>query len=136
KHFTSWLGLCPNWKKTGGKVKSSQTRKGKNRTARALRLAAWGLMRSRSYLGAYLRRQRSRLGAPKAITATAHKLARILYHVMRFGVAYMQKTEAEYAAQVQARVEKNLRRRAHELGYELKKIVPASASAEPATAVE
>src|SRR5205807_286166 len=77
KHFTSWLGLCPNWKKTGGKVKSSQTRQGKNRAAGALRLAAWSLMRSKSYLGAYLRRQRSRLGAPKAITAAAHRLARI-----------------------------------------------------------
>ena len=66
KHFTSWLGLCPNWKKTGGKVKSSKTRKGKNRAATALRLAAWSLVRSHSYLGAYLRRQRARLGMPKA----------------------------------------------------------------------
>ena len=77
KHFASWLGLCPNWKKTGGAMKSSATRKGKNRAAGALRLAAWSLMRSHSDLGAYLRRQRSRLGAPKAITATAHKLALI-----------------------------------------------------------
>ncbi len=69
KQFTCWLGLCPNWKTTGGKVQSSHTRRGKNRAARALRLAAWALMRSKSYLGAYLRRQRSRLGAPKAITA-------------------------------------------------------------------
>ena len=52
KHFASWLGLCPNFRKTGGKVKSSQTRKGKNRAAGALRLAAWSLMRSQSYLGA------------------------------------------------------------------------------------
>ena len=87
KDFASWLGLCPNGKKTGGKVKSSQTRKGKNRAARAFRLAAWSLLRSQSYLGAYLRRQRSRLGAPKAITATAHKLARIVYQLMRYGVA-------------------------------------------------
>src|SRR4029079_12282154 len=87
KHFASWLGVCPNWKKTGGKVKSSQTRQGKNRAAGALRLAAWSLFRSHSYLGAYLRRQRSRLGAPKAITATAHKLARILYNLMRHGIA-------------------------------------------------
>jgi transposase len=122
KHFASWLGLCPNWKKTGGKVKSSQTRKGKNRAARSLRLAAWSLMRSQSYLGAYLRRQRSRLGAPKAITATAHKLARILYHLVRYGVAYVQKTEATYAEQVRQRLEKQLRRRAKELGFELKPI--------------
>jgi hypothetical protein len=136
KHFSSWLGLCPNWQKTGGQVKSSHTRQGKNRAARALRLAAWSLIRSKSYLGAYLRRQRSRLGSPKAITAAAHQLARIVYNLMRYGVAYMQKTEAAYAAQVRARVEKSLHRRAKELGYELKKIVPASAAAEPAPAVE
>jgi transposase len=71
KHFSSWLGLCPNWRKTGGKVKSSRTRRQKGRAARALCLAAWSLLRSKSCLGAYLRRQRSRLGAPKAITAGA-----------------------------------------------------------------
>jgi transposase len=122
KHFTSWLGLCPNWKKTGGKVQSSKTRKGKNRAAGALRLAAWSLIRSHSYLGAYLRRQRARLGAPKAITATAHKLARILYNLMRHGIAYMHKEEAAYAQQVHERLEKQLRRRARELGYELNKV--------------
>ena len=119
KHFTSWLGLCPNWKKTGGKVKSSKTRKGKNRAAGALRLAAWSLMRSQSYLGAYLRRQRSRLGAPKAITATAHKLARIIYNLMRYGLAYMRQSEEAYAEQVRQRLEKQLRRRAKEMGYTL-----------------
>ncbi|MBL8823018.1 MAG: IS110 family transposase [Planctomycetia bacterium] len=124
KHFTSWLGLCPNWKKTGGQVQSSQTRKGKNRAALALRLAAWSLVRSKSYLGAYLRRQRSRLGAPKAITATAHKLARIIYHLMRHGFAYMKKEETAYAEQVRHRLEKQLHRRARELGYELKKVEP------------
>jgi transposase len=122
KHFTSWLGLCPNWKKTGGKVQSSKTRKGKNRAAGALRLAAWSLMRSHSYLGAYLRRQRARLGAPKAITATAHKLARILYNLMRHGAAYMRKEEDAYAQQVRDRLEKQLKRRARELGYVLNKI--------------
>ena len=127
KQFTSWLGLCPNWKKTGGKVKSSQTRKGKGRAARALRLAAWALMRSKSYLGAYLRRQRSRLGAPKAITATAHKLARIVYGLMRYGIAYVKETEAVYAEQVKERLEKQLRRRAAELGFEVKKLEPTTA---------
>jgi transposase len=124
KHFTSWLGLCPNWKKTGGKVQSSRTRLGKNRAAGALRLAAWALIRSKSYLGAYLRRQRSRLGAPKAVTATAHKLARIIYNLMRYGAAYVKQTEAAYAEQVRERVEKQFRRRAKELGYEIKKVEP------------
>lgn len=124
KHFTSWLGLCPNWKKTGGTVQSSKTRRGKNRAAGALRLAAWGLVRGRSYLGAYLRRQRSRLGTPKAVTATAHKLARIVYHLVRYGAAYVKKTEDEYAAQVRGRVERAFHRRAKELGYEVRKVEP------------
>jgi transposase len=124
KHFTSWLGLCPNFKKTGGKVQSSRTRRGKGRAAHTLRLAAWSLMRSKSYLGAYLRRQRSRLGSPKAITATAHKLARILYHLMRYGEAYVQQAEEAYAEQVRERLEKHLHRRATELGFVLKKIEP------------
>jgi len=124
KQFTCWLGLCPNWQKTGGKVKSSQTRRVKNRAAYALRLAAWSLQRSKSYLGAYLRRQRSRLGAPKAITALAHKLARIVYHLVRYGLAYVKQTEAAYAEQVRERLERQLRRRALELGFELKKIEP------------
>ena len=131
KQFASWLGLCPCWKKTGGKVQSSRTRRGKGRAAHALRLAAWSLMRSNSYLGAYLRRQRSRLGAPKAITATAHKLARIVYNLMRFGEAYMKKTEQEYAEQVRERLEKQLLRRAKELGYELKKVEPAVEATAP-----
>ena len=86
-------------------------------------------MRSTNYLGAYLRRQRSRLGAPKAITATAHKLARIIYHLMRHGVAYMKQTEAAYAEQVRERLEKQLRRRAQDLGFELKKIDVAAETA-------
>ena len=122
KHFASWLGLCPQFKKTGGKVQSSRTRLGKNRAAIALRLAAWSLIRSKSYLGAYLRRQRSRLGAPKAITATAHKLARILYNMMRYGVAYAKKEESQYADEVKQKLEKSFHRRAKELGYEVKKI--------------
>jgi transposase len=126
KQSTSWLGLCPNGKKTGGKVRSSQTRRGKNRAARALRLAAWSLLRSQSYLGAYLRRQRSRLGAPKAITAAAHKLARIVYKLVRYGMAYVKQTEAAYAEQVRERLERQLRRRARELD-ELKKIEPLPA---------
>jgi hypothetical protein len=131
KHFTSWLGLCPNLKATGGKVKSSRTRRGKNRAATALRLAAWGLMRSHSHLGAYLRGQRARLGAPKAITATAHKLARIVYNLMRYGAAYVKKAEAEYAEDVRQRQEKQLYRKARRLGFELTRIAPPEAEPSP-----
>ena len=73
-------------------------------------------------VGRYLRWQRARLGAPKAITATAHKLAHILYNLIRHGVAYMKREEAAYAEQVRERLEKQWQRRAHELGFELKKI--------------
>ena len=119
KHFTSWLGLSPNFKKTGGKVQSSHTRRGKGRAAYTFRLAAWSLIRSKSYLGAHLRRQRSRLGAPKAITATAHKLARIFYTVMRYGLEYRKQSEEEFVIEHRQRMEKNLHRRARELGYTL-----------------
>ena len=131
KQFASWLGLCPQFKKTGGKVQSSKTRLGKNRAATALRLAAWGLMRSKSYLGAYLRRQRSRLGAPKAITATAHKRARIVYNLLRYGVAYRKRDEDADAEQVRERLEKSLHRRAKELGFEVRKIETPKDAGEP-----
>src|SRR5262249_49099319 len=77
KHFCSWLGLCPQLKKTGGRVRSSRTRTGVNRAAAALRLAANGLHASKGALGAFLRLKKCYLSAPKAVTATAHKLARI-----------------------------------------------------------
>ena len=71
--------------------------------------------------------QRSRLGAPKAITATAHKLARILYTVMRYGVAYQKRSDEAFTTEHRERQEKNLHRRAKEMGYELKKIeIPAA----------
>jgi hypothetical protein len=95
----------------------------------ALRLAACSLVRSKSYLGAYMRRRRVRLGKPQAITATAHKSARILYNLIRYGVAYMQQTEADYAKQVHERQEKQLRRRAKELGFELTPITPPAPAA-------
>src|SRR5262249_28059769 len=98
------------------------TRRGKGRAAHALRLAAWCLMRSKGALGAYLRRQRSRLGAPKAITAAAHKLARGGDGLMRFRPADVRTAEEEYAEQVRERLERQLGRRARELGYELKKV--------------
>jgi hypothetical protein len=87
-------------------------------------LAAWSLVRSKSYLGAYLRRQCGRLGKPQGITAAAHKLARIVYNLMRYGVEYSKQSEAAYAEQVHERLEKQLRRRARELGFELQPITP------------
>ena len=81
KRFASWLGLCPNNRITGGQVKSTKTRKTANRAANAFRMAAQSLANSNTGLGGFYRRIRARLGAPKAITATAHKLARIFYRI-------------------------------------------------------
>jgi hypothetical protein len=90
-HFASWLGLCPDNRITGGKVFRRGTRQVINRAATALRLAATTLLRSQSYLGAQYRRFRSKLGAPKAITAMAHKLARLVYRILKWGHAYVDK---------------------------------------------
>ena len=90
-HFASWLGLCPDNRITGGKVFRKGTRHVINRAATALRLAATTLLRSQSYLGAQYRRFRSKLGAPKAITAMAHKLARLVYRMLKWGHEYVDK---------------------------------------------
>jgi transposase len=119
KHFTSWLGLCPGTKVSGGKSLSGRTKLVTNRAATALRLAAQSLHRSNSALGAYYRRQRIRLGTPKAITATAHKLARIIYGVLKHGTDYIDLGQEHYEQQYQQTRIKNLRRQAKSLGFEL-----------------
>jgi transposase len=119
KHFTSWLGLCPGSRITGGKAKSSKTRHVVNRVAGALRMAAQTLSRSNSALGAFYRRMRSRLGAPQAITATAHKLARIFYHLWTSGGVYVDPGIDAYEQQYRERVVNNLHKKAHSLGFDL-----------------
>jgi transposase len=119
KKFCSWLGLCPNWKKTGGRVKSSRTRRGVNRAAQALRLAAQSLHHSRGALGGFLRRMKGRLGAQAAVTATAHKLARIVYLALKHGMTYARQGQEEYEAQMRDRQVKALRRKARQLGLEV-----------------
>jgi len=91
KHFASWLGLCPDNRISGGKVLKRGTRQVVNRASTALRLAASALLRSRSALGAKFRRLRSKLGAPKAITAMAHMLARLVYRMLKFGHEYVDR---------------------------------------------
>lgn len=117
KHFASWLGLCPNPKITGGKVIRKGTKKTKNRAADAFRLAAQSLHSSKSYLGAFYRRMRARLGAPKAITATAHKIARLFYRMLKYGQSYIDKGQAFYEQRHKERTFKNLRKRAKEMGF-------------------
>jgi transposase len=117
KHFTSWLGICPNNRITGGRIKSSKTRKVVNRAADTFRLAAQGLANSSSALGGYYRRMRARLGAPKAITATAHKLARIFYHLWKTGDSYTDPGIDYYEQRYKERVLRNIKRKAKQLGY-------------------
>ena len=97
-HFASWLGLCPDNRVSGDKILGRGTRRVINRAATALRMAAVTLMRSRTYLGAQYRRLRTKLGAPKAITAMAHRLARLVYRLLKYGQSYVDKG-AEYYEQ-------------------------------------
>ena len=119
KHFASWLCLCPGNKKSGGKVLSSKTRRSNNRAAAALRVAAQSLERSRTAMGAYFRRMKARLGAPAAITATAHKLARLIYALLRHGNAYVDIGQEAFERQHHERMFKSLTRRARQFGYAL-----------------
>jgi len=131
KHFASWLGLCPGTKVSGGKVLSAKSKPVVNRAAAALRMAAFTLLKSKSALGAYFRRQRSRLGAPKAITATAHKLARLVYSMLKHGTAYVDEGQKQYEERYRTRVVQNLKRKAQDLGYALVEI--AEKQPQPAT---
>ena len=119
KHFASWLALCPNPRKTGGRVRSSRTRPSRNRVATALRVAAQSLHRSKSGLGAYFRRLRGRLGAPKAITATAHRLALLVYRLLRHKKAYVDGGEEAYQQRLQEQQLARVQREAARLGYVL-----------------
>jgi transposase len=125
KHFTSWLSLAPQNDISGGKVLKRRTRKSKNRAAQAFRMAAQSVSRSNSALGAFYRRMRAKHGGAKAITATAHKIARIFYHMLKYRQEYHDPGQAYYEQQYRERVIKNLQRRAKELGMEL---VPQSVS--------
>jgi len=121
KHFGSWLGLSPNNRISGGKILSRHTTPTANRAAAALRLAAQSLHHSHSALGAFLRRKAAQIGMPKAITATAHKLASIIYNMLRYGTAFVEHGQDYYERQYQDRVLKNLTRRAKQMGYNLVK---------------
>ena len=119
KHFSSWLGLSPGNKVTGGKSLSGKTKPSANRATAAFRLATFGLLNSQSALGAYCRRQRTRLGASKAITATAHKLARTFYSMLKNGTEYVDKGQDYYEKQYHDRIINNLKKRADNMGFEL-----------------
>jgi hypothetical protein len=117
KHFWSWLGLCPQHKISGGKVLSRRVRPGAHRVAVALRLAARTVQHARTALGAFYGRMRSRLGAPKAITATAHKLARLVSSLLQHGSAYVQQGLDASESPYRERKVKAMARQAQALGY-------------------
>jgi transposase len=121
RQFCSWLTLCPGNHKTGGKQHKSKThtRASSNHAAHLLRLAAQTLSRSDCALGAYYRRMHRRLGAPKAIVATAHKLARLVYRMLKYGQEYVDRGAAWYESRFKRQQLEGLRRKAEALGYHL-----------------
>lgn len=119
KHFAAWLGLWPGNTLSGGKRYRMRSKPSANRAATALRLAAQGVANRHSALGASYRRMRARLGAPKAMTATAHKLARLVYSMLRYGTAYVDAGQQAYEQKYRDRVLTNLQRKAKAFGYKL-----------------
>jgi transposase len=124
KQFTSWLGLSPQQQGSAGKIRSRRVRRGANRAGRALRLAVQGCYNAKNALGAFYRRIRARAGAPKAIVATARKLAERVYRLLKYGAEYVCQEIEAYEAAYRAPVVKGLARKAAELGYRLE---PAAA---------
>ncbi len=125
KHFASWLRLCPQLDQSNHTTKKRSPRRGKNRVAQALRMAAQSVSRTKTPLAVFYHRIKARLGGRGAITATAHKLALLVYRVLKYGLEYVRQSLEEYAAKVRAQAERSLRRKAAQLGYEL---VPKAAA--------
>jgi transposase len=128
KHFASWLRLCPQLEQSNRTRKKRSPRRGKSRLAQALRMAAQAVSRTKTPLAAFYHRIKGRLGGRGAITATAHKLAVLVYRLLKHGVEYVRQSMEDYAAKVKDQMERSLRRKADQLGYEL---VPKTPAAEP-----
>lgn len=119
KHFTSWLTLAPHNKVSGGRLLSSRTQPSANRAAAIFRLAAMNLGRTQTALGAFYRRVAFRIGKAKAVTATARKLAVLVYRTLKDHLVYVDPGADAYDAQDRTRVVRRLRRRAENLGFAL-----------------
>ena len=124
KHFSSWLGLSPLHRGTGGKIKSRRVKRGASRAGRAFRLAVLGCHHAKHALGAFYRRIQARAGSPKAIVATARKLAERVYRLLKYGAEYVCQEMEAYEAAYRKRLIKGLARRAAELGYRLELATP------------
>jgi transposase len=129
KHFTSWLGLAPSNKVSGGKMLSSRTRRSGGRAAALLRLAAVTVGRTDTALGAFYRRLSSRIGKAKAVTATARKIAVLFYNAVRNGMDYVDPGASSYETRYRARVVSNLHRRAKAFGFVLQPVEPEAGAA-------
>jgi len=123
KNFVSWLGLCPQHRGSAGKIFSRRVRRGANRAARALRMAAQGCHHAKNALGAFYRRIQARCGGAKAVVATARKIAERVYRLLKYGQEYVRQAEQMYEEAYRLRTVKCLARKAESLGY---KLVPAT----------
>jgi transposase len=119
KAFCAWLGLAPRHEISGGKVLRRSTLPTRNRAGQALRLAAQAAGRSQSGLGAFYRRMRARLGPQSAIVATAHKIARIIYHLLTHRTSFRDLSPEEYNQRSRAREIAAMRKKAARLGLTL-----------------
>lgn len=133
KAFTSWLGLCPNNKISGGRVLSSGTRKVVNRAATALRMAAVGLAETDTWLGSFYRRMRSRMGPAGAVTATARKLATIVYYLLSKQEAFIDRDLAIYEERVNRQRVARLKKQAARMGFRLVPLSPETTTEQTIT---
>jgi transposase len=119
KNFVSWLGLCPQHRGSAGKIFKRRIRRGANRAARALRMAAQGCHHAKNALGAFYRRIQARAGGPKAIVATARKIAERVYRLLKYGQEYVRQSAQAYEAAYQKRLVESMAKKAASLGYKL-----------------
>jgi transposase len=124
KNFVSWLGLCPQHRGSAGKIFNRRVRRGANRAARALRMAAQGCHHAKNAVGAFYRRIQGRCGGAKAVVATARKIAERVYRMLKYGQEYVRQAEHAYEEAYRLRTLKAMARKAESLGY---KLVPATA---------
>jgi transposase len=119
KHFASWLRLCPTQDESNKTKRRRGHRNGKNRVAIALRMAAQSVGRTMTPLGLFYRRIRSRIGGLGAVQATAHKLASLVYRMLKYGQEYVTQSMEEYEAKMKANLLKALERKATAMGFQL-----------------
>jgi transposase len=131
KHFTSWLGLCPQHRGSAGRIKDRRLRGGANRAARAFRLAGQGCHHAKNAMGAFYRRVQSRSGRGKAVIATARKIACRVYRLLKYGEKYVRQEMQAYDDAYRLKATKGLAKKAAALGY---KLVPEHADMPASTA--